>query len=434
MNFAVQIQSYERFDMLCVVLNQIRSQRSDCPIVVVNDSSRDKRYSSLTRMYNNLRLVKTPCNGGKENYWRTVALGLRYSRRAKWDYLVFLADDVQIAPNLFDELEKHCVNNTVVNFFNTGLKSMWGFDTYVDGAFAAPRSFWEKVKFNIPQVSRARWKYNKMLGSGVWTKVTQKIHLFGYNIKMLSVSLMEHTGNHDSKMNPIERRRNPIKGGMELQKECIYNVRLGGISAKFCGELRGDLIESYWASGNFYECDVLKEFSNVKLEGDIIIDAGSHRGNHAVFFSKHTGMKVLCFEPFLENYKWLKKNVELNELRDVFLINEALGASVKDVFISNTGSNTGMAQLSDKGQPIKQVTIDSFEVLDKVAAIKIDTEGHEFNVIKGAEKTIAKDAPVMVIETDKPKEIKDLLKVITNKNYNISKSLGKTPTYIYTPQ
>jgi GT2 family glycosyltransferase len=196
--------------MLCNLLNQIRSQ-SDCSIVVVNDCSKDLRYETLPELYSNLHLVKTRKNGGKIRYWKTVSDGLKVNKSLPWDYLIFLADDLVLSDNFFEVLRENCKNNRVVNFFNAGFESMWGYREYVDGAFASPRSLWQDLSYKAPPVPRSRWRGKRHLSSGVWWRVTQEINNRGYRVKKLKDSLVDHLGNSDSKMNPEERIKNPLK-------------------------------------------------------------------------------------------------------------------------------------------------------------------------------------------------------------------------------
>ncbi len=65
--------------------------------------------------------------------------------------------------------------------------------------------------------------------------------------------------------------------------------------------------------------------------------------------------------------------------------------------MNDISTNAGMSYAEKSKKGIKCITIDSLE-LDRLDFIKIDCEGFEHKILKGAEKTIKKFKPVMVIE------------------------------------
>lgn len=202
---AVQIQSYNRYDKLSCLISEIKRQEPEIDIVVVDDCSKDSRYKDLFGVH----LIRNRKNNGKERYWATVNSGLRKASSLPWDYLVMFSDDIVIDPNFFEKLRIE-LDGSVVNFFKCGKQIMWDTDCFVDGLFAAPRSFWVNAKFRVRPIPKSRWAKDKSLSSGVWFNVTREIKKHGFHVKRTEFSLVQHDGNNDSKMHPSKRLREPI--------------------------------------------------------------------------------------------------------------------------------------------------------------------------------------------------------------------------------
>lgn len=126
----------------------------------------------------------------------------------------------------------------------------------------------------------------------------------------------------------------------------------------------------------------------------VCIDIGSHVGLWA-FHMAHDFENVMCFEPVEEHRQCWAKN--MNGLSNVTLYPCALGAEEGMVSIEcRTNGSSGDSQVSGDGG-IKMYQLDIFE-FDDVDFIKIDCEGYELEVLKGAIKTIERCSPVIIVE------------------------------------
>lgn len=159
--------------------------------------------------------------------------------------------------------------------------------------------------------------------------------------------------------------------------------------------------------------------NNISTTGREIIDIGANNGSFAVDFAHLVGDKgkVYAFEPQRLIYYQLCGNVFMNGLDNVYTFNFALGNVCDTIYMEKSNYydsgnvNFGNIKVDKKNQPlnfsskqikadkesITQLTLDSFAFND-VAFIKIDVQGYELNVIKGAEKTIAEHRPYLFIE------------------------------------
>ncbi|MBF0275909.1 MAG: FkbM family methyltransferase, partial [Nitrospinae bacterium] len=134
------------------------------------------------------------------------------------------------------------------------------------------------------------------------------------------------------------------------------------------------------------------------LRRKTFIDVGGHVGVWTMYMAKYFN-RVVSFEPLRLNRECLKKNIE--GLHNVELIPFALGndEESKRMSILNEG-NVGTASIDKAGKySVKTKRLDSFGYRD-VDLIKIDTEGYELNVLKGARETIIKNKPVIILEVN----------------------------------
>lgn len=129
----------------------------------------------------------------------------------------------------------------------------------------------------------------------------------------------------------------------------------------------------------------------------IVFDVGAHLGQTTLHFRKvFQNAYIHSFEPVAENFQQLARNIGD---RDRLWVNEmALGSSVGKAFIDKGFSDlTHSISISGEGttlqakEEVSVETIDRYmasEQIDKIDLLKIDTEGHEIEVLKGAETAI----------------------------------------------
>jgi len=124
-----------------------------------------------------------------------------------------------------------------------------------------------------------------------------------------------------------------------------------------------------------------------------VVDVGANIGDTAIYFALKGAKHVYAFEPYPYSYNIAKKNIELNHLKDkITLLNEGCGRS-GFVTIKEDYENTGSTDLKSfkEGKKIKIESLD--EIVKrfnlKHAALKVDCEGCEYNLILNAsDKTL----------------------------------------------
>lgn len=139
----------------------------------------------------------------------------------------------------------------------------------------------------------------------------------------------------------------------------------------------------------------------------VVVDIGANIGYYTILMAKNA-KKVFAIEPDRDCFEILKKNVDANKLKNVVLLNIALGAKREKLILIKDKENQGNSHIgTGKGSTITCERLEQILVNEqKIDLIKIDTQGWEPEVIKGAEKIIERDKPTVFLEYS-PSEYQD---------------------------
>ncbi len=166
-----------------------------------------------------------------------------------------------------------------------------------------------------------------------------------------------------------------------------------------------DHIES---AGEFYESPFLESLSGI-LSGDgMVVDVGAHIGNHTIYFARILGLRVVAFEPNPEAYRMLLANVAANYVADLV---ECHNMAVSDVegtvrMYPSDVSNAGSMAVTEEGSTdapdgieVLAAPLDTFHArLEGCTFLKIDVEGHEAAVLRGANRVLQTYSPALSVE------------------------------------
>jgi FkbM family methyltransferase len=149
-------------------------------------------------------------------------------------------------------------------------------------------------------------------------------------------------------------------------------------------------------------------------ERDIIVDIGAHIGRYTIISSKRTGPhgKVIAIEADPANFELLKRNINLNKLANVTSLNYAVYSRQTKLKLYLPGRESGCTIrntiMLDRGKHQKKFievygkTLDNILMQNEIDLadinwIKIDVEGAEFEVLKGAQDVLFKSNDIAIL-------------------------------------
>lgn len=161
------------------------------------------------------------------------------------------------------------------------------------------------------------------------------------------------------------------------------------------------------AIGNEFEPHMVQLFRALIGPEDVVADIGANIGLTALLFSK-LASKTYAFEPSPSTYRILSENLARNQVDNVEAINLGLGQKQETLTITFAASNRSGGYVSDKIRPesghvTEEIRIDQIDQLFASKGItptflKIDVEGFEMNVVRGASAFLAAHRPTVVME------------------------------------
>ncbi len=183
----------------------------------------------------------------------------------------------------------------------------------------------------------------------------------------------------------------------------------------------------YWHVSTQYEKETTAYLKNIKDKKGIFIDVGAHIGRFSILLSNNFE-QVISVEPTTTNYKALEENIKLNKLKNINPINCALSDFVGDSYIYLNKTNSGQNSLVEKTNKKERVKVQTLDAVLKeqkinkpIKLIKIDVEGAEAEVLKGATKTLQKHHPKIVFEAWDNEKLRGIKEVLKPFGYKIKK-------------
>jgi FkbM family methyltransferase len=153
-----------------------------------------------------------------------------------------------------------------------------------------------------------------------------------------------------------------------------------------------------------YELPKQKKFVSCLSSGGIAYDVGANVGFYTLLASACVGPKgkVFAFEPLPENVSLLQRHVRLNHRSNVEIHSFAVSDHSGKLRFER-GARCEMGRLSDQGDlDVAAVSLDDFiygSGNPSPHLVKIDTEGAELHVLRGAGRLLQQTPPIIFLAT-----------------------------------
>ena len=173
---------------------------------------------------------------------------------------------------------------------------------------------------------------------------------------------------------------------------------------------------------------------DIPTKESVCIDIGANIGNHSLYFSDYY-QKVYSFEPSKKIFNMLSLNSKL--VNNIECFNLGCSNQDKTALLSSISTNRGGSFIlsEEREGEIEKIEVKPLDItlkdLHKIGLIKIDVEGHEYEVLEGAEKTIKDNMPIILFEqhendfSDNSSPSIEFLKKVGYKNFAILKKFPR---------
>jgi FkbM family methyltransferase len=152
-----------------------------------------------------------------------------------------------------------------------------------------------------------------------------------------------------------------------------------------------------------YEADRIAALPKVVSAGMVAYDVGANAGFYSLALSRLVGDagRVFAFEPNAENVYALRRHVQLNQLRNVTIVQAAVSGR-SQIAGFDTSIDLASGKITQGGSYlVPSISLDEFVAAGypPPAFVKMDIEGAETDALEGAKEIIAAAGPVWMMAT-----------------------------------
>ena len=168
---------------------------------------------------------------------------------------------------------------------------------------------------------------------------------------------------------------------------------------------------SHYGTYEELEAKIMEE----KIEsGNLVVDIGANIGLHTLTMARIVGNtgQVFALEPDPSNFEILKKNVKINNYKNIILEQKAVGDKHgrATLYQSDNPINHRIFPQTERATNQVQVELTNLDnyfdsdMIDKINFIKIDVEGMEFGVLKGMKNILKNNKKIKILFEFVPKD------------------------------
>lgn len=185
-----------------------------------------------------------------------------------------------------------------------------------------------------------------------------------------------------------------------------------------------------------YELEMLRDMASRLSAGDLVLDVGANVGNHTLYLASVVAARVAAFEPNSDLCDAIEKSVKKNRIEDRVHVH-CLGvgdATAKAHFTELNEENLGAQSLhigDGDENVISVIRLDDMSFDQPVAALKVDVEGMELAVLKGAAKLLQEQRPLLYVECRTELEFRTTQPLLQEHGYSYWDTFNATPTHLF---
>lgn len=175
-----------------------------------------------------------------------------------------------------------------------------------------------------------------------------------------------------------------------------------------------EIIGHTWSNGVVWDKPLIQKYCSLLQAHQghfVFFDLGAQTGSFTLLSKYFPNSTWYAFEPLEEAANTLKENLALNQISNVFIYQVAVSNfSGKTILkmpamnawgLSTIGENPLRFDVLVEKRTVDCIDLDSFvdnHDIPKVHFMKLDTEGSELYILRGAQKMIMRDHPVILME------------------------------------
>lgn len=168
-------------------------------------------------------------------------------------------------------------------------------------------------------------------------------------------------------------------------------------------------------------------FEQFVLSGHAVVEVGANIGAHTIPLARLCAPgPLVAMEPQQRVFQLLCANLALNDIRNAIALPEAAGEAEGFVVVpaqqyGSEGNFGGVSVLPTdraRGLRVRLTPLDALR-LTRCDLLKIDVEGFEPQVLRGARQTIARCRPLIYIEADRPENQQEIIDLLDGMGYRL---------------
>jgi FkbM family methyltransferase len=220
--------------------------------------------------------------------------------------------------------------------------------------------------------------------------------------RLMTSRLVRYLKLGQQRLNVIDEiLQHPLNDGTRmttLLRYIAWNLTRAAIRQKMVLPLPNDLQiivpnQSNFATGLYlhqlYDFSNMGFFCHFLRADDLLLDVGANIGVYGLLAAKSTGCKVIACEPAPDTFRTLADNVRLNRLDHGIELHNAAVGDAEGTLTLSVGQHGLNHVVQGGGTTVPQRRLDDIIGDRAPRALKLDVEGYEMHVLRGAPRILA---------------------------------------------